>query len=388
MLGKKNRVEMNASGSKTLLFVVSEDWYFASHRLDLAKMAIAQGWQVFVACRPSDSVSKIESAGVTVLPWEIPRGSLDPMLVGAAVWSLRCLVKKINPRQVHAISLFTVGVSRLALSGIRDTAFVGTIAGLGRLAVNDSRRNSSRLLLRFFSSWATNKPNRWITVQNVEDLNRFTRNGIVNSQVAMIPGSGVNPSDFPATPFRKKEYLQISMIARMIRSKGVIEFAQAIASLRSKGHQVVGILAGKPDLRNPETLTEAELTRLVHETGVEWIGHSDNPFHVIAESDIVCLPTYYGEGIPRVLLESGCVGRPVVSCLVPGPRDLIRHGVDGYLVPPKSIENLSSALERLVGDRKLLASMGESFHHRVINDFANEAVLNRYLELYIELQAS
>jgi glycosyltransferase involved in cell wall biosynthesis len=271
----------------------------------------------------------------------------------------------------------------LALVGLKGPGFVGTIAGLGRLGeLSGQAPKSFGLLLKWFARWVVNRPHTWLTVQNADDFAKLNLRTAEGPRVRLILGSGVNPERFPKAPFQSRKKLRFAMLSRMIKSKGVVEFVQAIRILQARGYSVEGHLIGKPDPKNKQSLSAQEITELVEKSGVRWNGHTNNPYQAIAGADIICLPTYYGEGIPKILLEAGCVGRPVVACDVPGPRDLVRNGIDGFLVPPQNVDDLVSALERFVLEPSIRLAMGDALRKRVLEDFSNRSILNQYLELY------
>jgi glycosyltransferase involved in cell wall biosynthesis len=373
---KKNR-----GRERRILYVVSEDWYFASHRLDLAVSAIAHGWTVAVACRGSNSVATITSAGVVFREWHIPRGSLNPVKFVGAISSLRKHVRDFQPSSVHAVSIVTVVIARLALLGLRHTVLISTVAGLGRLSRGGklwaALKNKA---LAALGSWLTNPEGYRLIAQNRDDY--LLLGGFQNERLRLISGSGVNPERFPKTPITQNTRLSVLLVARMIHDKGIVEFVRAMGILNSEGVDAVGYLVGKPDPGNPRSLSEEELENLTKGSSVSWLGHREDIYELMADSDVVCLPTYYGEGIPRVLLEAGCVGRTVVSCDVPGPRDLVRDEVDGLLVAPRDATSLAQALRMLSADRALIQEMGDALHDRVIANYSNQVVLKQYINLY------
>lgn len=368
-----------------LLFVVSEDWYFASHRLDLAKLALSRGWEVSVACRGSDAVGKIRSAGITFHDWAIPRGSINPLKYLVAAIKLRKHIQAIRPTHVHAVSIITVVIARGALIGRRSPALISTVAGLGRLSLGNRFSSSlTKKAVEWLGYWLTNSESFSLVAQNRQDFTVL--GGEHNERIHLIPGSGVDPAVFPKTPPRNNKQLQIVLIARMLRDKGIAEFVRAIEMLKSEGLVVKGLLVGNPDIRNPRSFSQSDLEMLTDGSPVTWLGHREDIYELIAGSDVVCLPTYYGEGIPRVLLEAGCVGRPVVSCDVPGPRDLIRDGIDGFLARPGDSGDLAKALKNFSADRKLAARMGESLYTRVLSNYSNDTILSDYLKIYEEAE--
>lgn len=366
---------------RRLLFVVSEDWYFASHRLDLAVSAIADGFTVAVACRGSNSVSTITSTGVVFREWDLPRGSLNPLRLTRAILSLRKHVRDFQPSHVHAVSIVTVVIARVALLGLRDTVLISTVAGLGRLSRGGKLWAALKSkALAALGRWLTKPQDSRLIAQNRDDF--LLLGGSRNEGIRLISGSGVNPESFPKSQIRQNTKFAVLLVARMIHDKGIVEFVRAMNILKSEGLDVVGYLVGKPDPGNPRSLSEEELEDLTKGSSVSWLGHREDIYQLMADADVVCLPTYYGEGIPRVLLEAGCVGRAVVSCDVPGPRDLVRNGVDGLLVRPRDITTLADALSRLSTNRALIQEMGDALHDRVIDNYSNQVVVKEYIKLY------
>lgn len=371
----------NSGGNQRLLYVVSEDWYFASHRLDLAISAITNGWAVAVACRGSNSVETITSAGVVFREWDLPRGSLNPFKFLEAVLALRKHTRDFQPSHIHAVSLVTVVIARLALLGLRDTVLISTVAGLGRLSAGGKLRATQKSkALAALGSWLTKPEGSRLIAQNRDDF--LLLGGSRNESIRLISGSGVNPESFPKTPIRPRKELSVLLVARMIHDKGIVEFVRAMDILKSAGLSVRGNLVGKPDPGNPRSLSEEEIRELTTGSSVSWLGHREDIYELMANADVVCLPTYYGEGIPRVLLEAGCVGRAVVSCDIPGPRDLVRDGVDGLLVRPRDVSSLAQALKTLSTNRALIQEMGDALYDRVIDNYSNQVVVKEYIKLY------
>jgi len=365
------------------MFVVSEDWAFVSHRFDLARRAVLEGWTVIVACRQEASVEQIEAAGIGCRDWNMSRGSLNPFRIFRSVWTLRKEIEEFEPTQIHAVSIVTVAIARVALIGLGNISLVSTVAGLGRFSsTNAVLQSLLKPGLKIFGRWVSSGTKNWLVVQNSDDLTLLASGLNSAHRIRLIPGSGINPAEFPPTRAATEEQVVITLMARMIRDKGIVEFVQAVEILAAWGLNVRGLLVGRPDKGNPRSLSSEELAVLTAGTLVEWLGHRDDSYQIIADTDIVCLPTYYGEGIPRILLEAGCVGRPIVSCRVPGPKDLVREGIDGFLVEPQNADELADALAKLVTDRSLRRKMSESLHDRVVRDFSNTKILASYLDLY------
>jgi glycosyltransferase involved in cell wall biosynthesis len=171
----------------------------------------------------------------------------------------------------------------------------------------------------------------------------------------------------------------------MLWDKGIGEFVEAAKELRERGVAAQFALVGGTDSGNPRAVTLAQL-RVWNETGaVEWRGRRNDMPRIFAESHIACLPTYYGEGVPKVLIEAAACGRPIVATDVRGCREIVRHGENGLLVPPRDPKALADALRVLIQDPDLRARMGRRGRQIAERDFSVEKVVRETLAVYREL---
>jgi glycosyltransferase involved in cell wall biosynthesis len=168
----------------------------------------------------------------------------------------------------------------------------------------------------------------------------------------------------------------------MLKDKGIAEFVTACRQLRAAGSTAIFRLAGSLDPGNPRAFTEAELRALTSDGVVEWIGRSCDMPSLLASAAIVCLPTTYGEGIPKILIEAASCGRPIVATDWPGCREIVVHGVTGQLVPPRDTPALSDALLSLLLDPPRRTVMGLAGRRHVDRGFSLGIVFGETLELY------
>jgi glycosyltransferase involved in cell wall biosynthesis len=173
----------------------------------------------------------------------------------------------------------------------------------------------------------------------------------------------------------------------MLWHKGVDDFVVAARLLRAEGVDVEFVLAGDTDSGNPGAISTSDLERWHAEGAVRWLGHVDDMRTAYAESAIVCLPSKYGEGVPRALIEGAATGRPLVTTDTPGCRDIARHGFNGFCVPPGDPPALAAAIRSLVDDPALRLTMGRRGRAIAEEEFSLAAVRARTLELYAELLA-
>jgi len=226
------------------------------------------------------------------------------------------------------------------------------------------------------------RPHMRTIFQNPQDLRDFVRMSLLREDAAvLVRGSGVNCSEFHVTPESDGQPL-VMLAARMLWSKGVKEFVQAVRLMRDAGVSARFALVGGPDTGNPAAIPVTQLKAWARERAVEWWGHRQDMPRVLSQASVVVLPSTYGEGLPRVLLEAAASGRPIVATDVAGCREIVRDGVNGLLVPPGDVEALAAAIQRCLGSRQLRAMFGRAGRGLVEAEFAEEAVVEQTLRVY------
>jgi glycosyltransferase involved in cell wall biosynthesis len=199
----------------------------------------------------------------------------------------------------------------------------------------------------------------------------------------LIAGSGVDINRFHPTP-EPSGVVRVVVPARMLRDKGLVEFAMAIGSLRAAGVLVEGLMAGSPDPENPESLTEPELRALETQYGVQWVGHCSDVATLLSSTHIVCLPSYR-EGLPKALIEASAAGRAIVTTDVPGCRHVVEDGVTGLLVPARQVAPLAESIGRLIADPRLRLRLGTAARVRAEAQFGIDQIVSETLHLYSQM---
>jgi glycosyltransferase involved in cell wall biosynthesis len=217
-----------------------------------------------------------------------------------------------------------------------------------------------------------------ILVHNREDkaflCERFRLPG---SRVVVTPGCGVDPGAFPFTEGSRGTPPVILVPMRLLRDKGVPEAGAASKLLTDAGLDHEMWFTHSLDPSHPTSLTPADLARIVADApGVRFLGYQESLVDLYRRADIVCVPTYYPEGLPTVLLEAASSGRPVVTCDNVGGRDFVRHGVDGLVVEPRSATALAAALERLLRDPVQADALRRSAHRRFLDGYTKADMLD------------
>jgi glycosyltransferase involved in cell wall biosynthesis len=267
---------------------------------------------------------------------------------------------------------------------------VNAFGGLGHVFVTeDWKHRAMRRIIGVAYRLVLRHPHMKVIFQNNDDRLFFVRSGwLREEQTVLIAGSGVDPEQYrPAGRDDPVNGIPVVMFpSRMLRSKGVEEFLEAVARLRSQKVRARFVLVGEPDPDNPASISEHELSGRVHEAEVEYWGRRDDMPAVFAAADIVCLPSHR-EGMPKALIEAAAAGLPIVTTDVPGCRDVVRHEHNGLLVPLRDANALSIALRRLIENPQLGRRMGQRGRARVLEEFSLDRVIASTLALYRDLLA-
>ena len=377
-----------------LLFSVNEAFFFVSHRLPIAREAQRQGYDVHIAApgdnvwAPQDySVSTLAGLGLTF--HEIPMSRRGTRLFQElrTFLALFGLYRRLRPDIVHHLTIKPnlYGGVAARLAGLR--AVVYAITGLGQMFV--ATRCPLRLIRPVVLSlmrFAFGHRNARVIVQNSSDRAFLINNGVAHmNATVLIQGSGVDLEMFKPAPEAAGEPVVI-LPSRLIWEKGIQEFVDAVRQLRGEGVAARFALIGNTHLSNPRAVPEGTLRGWADDGIVEWWGRREDMPEVMVRSHIVCLPSKYGEGVPKVLLEAAAAGRAIVATDTPGCREVIEDGVEGLLVPPGNSAALAIALRRLIERPDERKAMGAAGRDRAVADLDIDQVVARTLEIYGELR--
>jgi glycosyltransferase involved in cell wall biosynthesis len=359
---------------RRLVFVATEDWFFASHFLPMAREAVAMGLDVTVVARVRAHRGSIEATGALVVPLDAERSSLNPMTAGYAAGQLAAILKALKPDLVHCIALraILVGGTAAAMAGVSARVFA--VTGLGLIGARQDRIGwASRLALRSLIRGPLASKRTRFLFENPDDAVAL---GLDPSDrtVTIIGGAGIDPAECPVRPLPPQPPLRVAFVARMLWSKGVDTAVEAVRLARGRGVPVTLSLYGAPDPDNRRAIPE-ETLRGWGGDGIAWHGPTSDISAVWAEHHAACLPSRGGEGLPRTLLEAAAHGRACLTTDVPGCRTLIRDGIEGLVVPPGDAEALAAALARLAADPALVASLGAGARARIESGGFTEAAV-------------
>lgn len=369
-----------------LLFFVTEDLYFCSHRLPLALAAKEAGFDVSVVTRVCHHGEQIKAAGLKLIPIELSRRSINPLAELRLIARLIAIYRSEQPDIVHHVAVKPVLYGTIAALFAGVPFVVNALTGLGFLFISQSLLvRSVRPLVKLIFRLLLNRRNSRVILQNPDDVRLLCDGHILSRErVALIRGSGVDIRQFTVQPEQPGQPVVI-LASRLLWDKGVGEFVEAAKILKLQGVQARFVLVGEGDAENPSAIPDKQLHHWHEEGDIEWWGRCDDMPTVIAQSHIVCLPSFYGEGVPKVLIEAASCGRPIVTTDAPGCREIVQDGVNGFLVPVRDATAVAEALRKMIESPELRSQMGARGRELVKREFTLDKVNTETLKVYEEL---
>jgi len=376
------------SAGRRLMFVVNNPAFFMSHRVPVALAAQRAGYDVHVATMDGPAVADIQALGMTHHAIPMTRSGKHPLQELGTLLALVRLFRRVRPDVVHLVTIKPVLYGGIAARLARVRGMVAAISGLGFVFLSNSlKMRLVRSVVARLYRIALGHPNSRVIFQNANDRDLLKSLGAVrDEQVVMIRGAGVDLDAYRALPEPPTPPVVVTMVARLLRDKGVQEFVQAAGILRQRGLPVTMQLVGGVDAGNPASATQSEVDAWQRDGAVQALGERSDVAALYAASHIAVLPSYR-EGLPKSLIEAAACARAVVTTDVPGCRDAIEPGETGLLVPVRDAQALADAIARLAEDPALRQAMGAAGRALAEREFNIERVASIHVGLYDALSA-
>jgi glycosyltransferase involved in cell wall biosynthesis len=372
--------------SRHILFVANRAEFFYSHRLPIAHAAQERGYEVHVASPEDPYVSDLKSHGVTWYELCLDGKSLNPFKEVQTLTDLIKLYRWVSPDLVHHIAFKGVLYGSIAARIARVPQAVNAFTGLGHLfSVDTIKIRLVRWVVLQALRFGLRHPNSLTIFQNPDNIDEFVERSVLErDRVRLIKGSGVDVNTFEPAPQPSNPPIVI-LASRLVWDKGVAEFVEAARLLKQEGLDGRFALVGKSDPLNPNAVPEDQLIAWDENGPVEWWGFQENMPSVFANAHVMCLPSYYREGVPKVLIEAAACERPIVTTDMPGCREIVHDGENGLLVPPKDATALAEALRKVLMSPARRRRMGARGRQIVQKEFSLEHVVRDTMSVYDEL---
>ncbi|MGK5027966.1 glycosyltransferase family 4 protein [Janthinobacterium sp. MDT1-19] len=368
MSAKKNK----KNSSFCLAMISNQAFSITNFRGPLVAEMIKRGCTVYALAPDYDDGSRaaVTALGAIPVDYSMSRAGMNPVRDVMDLFKLALLLCKLKPDAsfTYFIKPVIYGTLAARLAGISKR--YAMIEGAGYVFIEDAASNWRRKLLRIFATGlyrlGLSQANR-VFMLNADDKELFVSEKMVRAEkVQLLNGIGLDLNHYRMTAPASQPFTFI-LVARLLREKGIYEYVEAARRIKAAHPGIRFILLGSIDL-NPGSVDEAAVRAWVAEGIIEWPGQVTDVREWIAQASVFVLPSYR-EGLPRSTQEAMAMGRPVITTDVPGCRDTISDGVNGYMVPARNAAALSDAMLKLIKHPELLAPMGEHGRHMAEEKF-------------------
>ncbi|MDB0042110.1 glycosyltransferase family 4 protein [Gammaproteobacteria bacterium] len=349
---------MTIESKKKIILLSGSGDTVAWFRLDFLNEFLLRSYKVYVLAPDirDDLKPELIDMGIEFVEIKLERKGFSLLNLISSVIELIQLFKEIQPNIIFSYTHKAILSGSLAakMSGFSNT--FSLVTGTGHIFDNQTKKEK---VIKFIGSLALRlalRFNKLVFFQNSDDQALFLKNNLVLSQkTKLVNGSGVNLDKFSVSPL-PPEPIFLCM-ARLIKSKGLEEFARAAKRVKNLHPQARFILYGYPD-EHSDSIDENEIiANWLNDFGVEYFGYSENPINAIKECSVFVLLSYK-EGTPRVVLEAMAMGRPIITTDAPGCRETVKNGVNGFLVPKFDDLEAANAMTKLLS-AELRTEMGK-----------------------------
>jgi glycosyltransferase involved in cell wall biosynthesis len=368
-----------------LLFLVNVDWFFVSHRLGIARAALEKGYEVHVATTLTNQASIIRDNGLILHELKMSRSGSKIIGNLKTFIEIVKIFREVNPKLVHLVTIKPVILGGIAARFMKIRGVIAAVSGLGSSFLDNGIYGKiKRFFIKILYRISLSNLNIQVICQNqndIEDVQKISQLPLAN--FSLIEGSGVSLTKFTYSE-DDREVPNVIMASRLLRDKGVMEFAGAAELLKESNTKVKMILVGEPDPDNPSSITKSQVTSWEREGILEYWGHQENMEKILQQSSIVVLPSYR-EGFPKILIEAAACGRAVITTDVPGCRDAIYNGITGVLVPEKNAIALAHSIKELAINPILYKEMGKRGRKMAESRFDVDNVISKHFKIYNQL---
>ena len=367
-----------------LLYFVSEDEYFISHKIDQASNALKIFKEIKIICRFSKYLHKIQSSGFKAHNLKFNRKSVNLFENFLTFFKYFSFVRNYKPTIVQCFALKPILYAIIANFFLKsNTRVICCVVGMGYVFINKNLFTKVYKNLFFFFLKVFVNDKVLFIFQNQDDLKFFQKKKILEkNKPKIIQGSGVCIKTF--VEGQKKKVYDLIFHSRIIGDKGIKEIIGALEILRKKNIHLKTLILGDPDEKNRSSITIDQLNFWVKEKFIIWKPKVSNVIPFLQKSKISILPSYR-EGLPKGLLEAASCKLPIISTNVPGCREICINNFNGFLVEPRDAISLAKSIEKLAFDKRLQKKFGTNSRKLVKEKFSADIISKNFLNVYLEL---
>ena len=364
-----------------LLYFVSEDKYFLTHKIDHILYAMKKNIEVLVICKKTLKKKNPLLNNVTIRYFDFDRKTLNPFKIILTIVRLYKIIKSYKPNIIHNTALKPILLGSAASLFFSNIYVINSIVGLGYIYINSNIKTKLlRILLNFPLKFFLSKKNFFTVFQNSDDETFFKLRCKINKSF-LIRGSGVDIEKF--YPENKKKIYDLVYHSRMLKDKGIIELINVIRKIKIKKSLKV-LFLGNPDTSNDASISLQTLENWQNEGLIIWKGFCEEVIGYLNQSKISILPSYR-EGFPKSLLEGASCGLPIIATDVPGCREICVNNLNGFLVKPKDEYTLQKSIISLLNNKKLLKKFGFNSRKLVKQNFNVNFISRDFVRLYNQI---
>ena len=374
---------------KNIVIVSNTLWFVHNFKMSLIDALREDGHNIIIVAPKDIYVHKLKSKGIEFYDIKISNKGTNPLQDMKLIYDFYKLYKKLAPDIVMQYTIKPNIYGSIA-AGKLGIPVISSIVGLGTVFINDNISSRiARILYKITMKYTTK-----VFFLNKYDRDLFIESKIVNSEKTdLVPGSGIDTERFKPKKRKpeKERAFNFLFIGRLLKDKGLIEFVKAAEMIITSSHSITNCpkpifsILGPFYPGNPSAIIKEKMTEWGDKGIVKYLGTNDNVEMIIADADCVVLPSYR-EGISSVLLEAASMGKPLIACDVPGCKEIIDDGINGYLCEVKSIDSLVKQMNKMLmlssGER---AEMGKRGREKIVNEFDDRIVIEKYKKAIDEI---
>lgn len=371
-----------------VVFFANTDWYLYNFRLAFAKFLRERDFEVVMLSPTGPYGALLQAEGFRWIGINMDRRSLNPGKELGLVRRISAVYRSEKPDIVHHFTIKCVIYGSLIarLHGIGRQ--VNAVTGRGHVFTDAGyKARLLRPLVRTLMKAALGGEGSRLILQNKDDVETFVGAELATpEQIHLVMGSGVDTLRFqPHMTERELPIMRVLLASRLLWDKGLNEYMAAARVLRQQGFPIEFLLAGSPDPGNPGSVTAADAASWERSGVISYLGHVSDMPSLFADIDLMVLPSYYGEGVPRCLLEAAASGLPIVTTDEPGCREIVVDRDNGLLIPARDATALTNAIRYMYEHPDERRRMGKAGRARVLNQFDQCIVFEKTLSVYQEL---